>query len=82
VPVTLESRRSAWLGFADAPDCLSHVARRRYGADMTAAWKVLVFRRDGVCDFCGLMLLAGIEGQWNSTTKKVLCPEHDVLPQS
>jgi hypothetical protein len=82
VPVTLERRRSALLGFTDCPDCCSHVARRCYGADMTAAWKVLVFRRDGVCDFCGLILLAGIEGQWNSATKKVRCLEHGVVPQS
>jgi hypothetical protein len=48
---------------------------------MTDPWKVQIFRRDGVCDSCGVILHAGIKGQWNSTTKTIRCLEHGGLPQ-
>jgi hypothetical protein len=44
-------------------------------------WKVLVFRKDGVCDSCGASLPVGAEGLWNSTTWKVRCLEHGVSAQ-
>ena len=48
---------------------------------MTDPWKVLIFRKEGVCDSCGATLSAGVKGQWNSSTKKVRCLEHDVMTQ-
>jgi hypothetical protein len=48
---------------------------------MTDSWKVLIFHRDGACDFCGIILHAGMKGQWNSTTKMVRCLEHGGFPQ-
>jgi hypothetical protein len=49
---------------------------------MADPWKVLIFRRDGVCDACGSTLLTGVEGQWNSATKKVRCLEHGVITKT
>lgn len=46
---------------------------------MADPWKVLVFRKEGVCDSCGATLPEGIKGQWNSTTKTIRCLEHDVI---
>jgi hypothetical protein len=46
---------------------------------MSDQWKVLVFRKEGICDFCHVTLPIGLKGQWNSTTKKVRCLEHSVI---
>jgi hypothetical protein len=48
---------------------------------MADQWKVLVFRKEGVCDSCDATLPAGVKGQWNSSTKKVCCLEHGVIKQ-
>jgi hypothetical protein len=48
---------------------------------MADPWKVLVFRKEGVCDSCGATLPTGVKGQWNSSTKKVRCIEHGVIRQ-
>jgi hypothetical protein len=49
---------------------------------MADPWKVLVLRRDGVCDSCGATLLTGVKGQWNSATKKARCLEHGVITKT
>jgi hypothetical protein len=48
---------------------------------MADPWKVLVFRKGGVCDSCGATLSIGVKGKWNSSTKKVRCLEHGVTAQ-
>ena len=48
---------------------------------MVDPWKMLVFRKEGVCDYCGATLPAGVKGQWNSKTKMVRCLEHEVIAQ-
>lgn len=46
---------------------------------MSDQWKVLVFRKEGICDFCHATLPIGAKGQWNSASKKVRCLEHSTL---
>lgn len=43
---------------------------------MADMWKVMVFRKAGLCDFCGAALPVGVRGQWNPLTKKIRCLEH------
>ena len=49
---------------------------------MADPWKVLVFRKDGICDSCGAALPAGVRGQWNPLTKTIRCLEHAANAQS